>query len=96
MATERWEYGWQWKAACRGEDASVFYPPSHLEEREAKRDRERRAKELCGICPVRMECLEYALRTREPFGVWGGLNELERRNLLRERDRQEPPVRLLD
>lgn len=86
MATDGWEYGWQWRAACRGEDASLFFPPNHFEEREEKRDRERRAKAICAICPVRMECLDYAIRIREPHGIWGGLNELERRLLLRERE----------
>jgi len=36
---------------------------------------------------VRESCLEYALETRETHGVWGGMNETERRGLLRERDR---------
>lgn len=88
MATQRWEYGWQWQAVCRGEDAALFFPPSHLEDRDHKRERERRAKALCSICPVRIECLEYALRIREPYGVWGGLNEIERRAIHRERDRE--------
>ena len=35
---------------------------------------------------MQVECLDYSLRTREPYGVWGGLNELERRRLLRDRD----------
>jgi WhiB family redox-sensing transcriptional regulator len=34
---------------------------------------------------VRDECLEYALGIREPHGIWGGLNEFERRQLLRQR-----------
>ena len=87
MATERWEYGWQWRASCRGEDTSLFFPPNHPEVREEREVRERRAKALCGACPVRMDCLEYAVRTREPYGIWGGLNEMERRVLLRRRDR---------
>ena len=49
--------------------------------------RERQAKAICARCPVRIECLEYAVRIREPHGIWGGLNELERRILLRERER---------
>jgi WhiB family redox-sensing transcriptional regulator len=49
--------------------------------------RERQAKGICARCPVRIECLEYAVRIREPHGIWGGLNELERRILLRERER---------
>jgi WhiB family redox-sensing transcriptional regulator len=88
MATDRWEYGWQWRAACRGEeDASLFFAPSHLETKDEKHARERRAKSLCAGCPVRVECLEYAIRTREPHGIWGGLNELERRHLIKYRER---------
>jgi WhiB family redox-sensing transcriptional regulator len=88
VATSSWEYGWQWRAACRGDDSGLFFAPSHLESREARDARERRAKTICGECPVRAECLEYALRTREPHGIWGGMNELERRRLLREQERR--------
>jgi WhiB family redox-sensing transcriptional regulator len=45
----------------------------------ARQTREAAAKRICADCPVRRECLEYALRVREPFGIWGGLNESERR-----------------
>ncbi len=31
-----------------------------------------RAKELCGECPVRAQCLAAALEREEPWGVWGG------------------------
>lgn len=82
MATESWEWGWQWRAACRGEQA-VFYPPQEPETRDERLARERKAKAFCAICPVRVECLEYAVRIREPYGVWGGLNEIERRGLIR-------------
>jgi WhiB family redox-sensing transcriptional regulator len=91
MAANTWEYGWQWRAACRGEDARLFFPPNHSEPKEERLHREHRAKAICAICPVRVECLEYAVRTREPHGVWGGLNELERRLLLRERERRADP-----
>ena len=87
MATDRWEYGWQWRAACRGEDATLFFPPNHAENREERAVRERRAKTICARCPVRIDCLEYALRTREQHGIWGGLTETERRYVLRERER---------
>ena len=30
------------------------------------------AKEVCQTCPLKVECLEGALRRREPHGVWGG------------------------
>jgi WhiB family redox-sensing transcriptional regulator len=87
MAIHRWEYGWQWRAACRGEDSSLFFAPNHLELKEERSSRERRAKAICAVCPVRIECLEYALRIREPHGIWGGLNEPERRQMIRERER---------
>jgi WhiB family transcriptional regulator, redox-sensing transcriptional regulator len=86
VATERWEYGWQWRAACRGEDSALFFAPNHLETKEERAARDRRAKAICAVCPVRMECLEYSVRTREPHGIWGGLNEMERRRLIRERE----------
>jgi Transcription factor WhiB len=34
---------------------------------------------------VRVQCLEYALAVGETHGIWGGLNELERRRLARRR-----------
>lgn len=84
MAGER-TWGWQFQAACRGGDASLFFAPSYFETREEKGAREASAKAICRRCPVRERCLEYALAIREPHGVWGGLNELERRRLLRDR-----------
>ncbi len=94
MATHSWEYGWQWRAACRGEEANVFFAPNHSESKEDKHAREHRAKTICATCPVRIECLEYAVRTHEPHGIWGGLNELERRLLIRERERNGSAERL--
>jgi WhiB family transcriptional regulator, redox-sensing transcriptional regulator len=87
VATQSWEYGWQWRAACRGEDTSLFFAPNYPETKEEKTIRERQAKGICSRCPVRIECLEYAIRIREPHGIWGGLNEMERRILIRERER---------
>ncbi|MDA8343659.1 MAG: WhiB family transcriptional regulator [Acidimicrobiales bacterium] len=76
---------WQVRASCRGPQAEVFFPPNRAERKEEKAARERRAKEICRSCPVRKPCLAYALRIREPHGIWGGLNETERRNLLERR-----------
>jgi WhiB family redox-sensing transcriptional regulator len=76
---------WQHKAACKGPQAAVFFPPSHLERKDEKDARERRAKAICESCAVRRPCLEYALEIREPHGIWGGLNELERKQLLARR-----------
>ncbi|MHB1498966.1 MAG: WhiB family transcriptional regulator [Acidimicrobiales bacterium] len=72
---------WQVKAACRGQPAAIFFAPTHFERKETRVARERQAKAVCATCPVRRECLEYALRIREPHGIWGGLNESERREI---------------
>lgn len=82
---EDWNWGWQYEAACRGEDTSLFFAPSYFEKRHEKDGREAKAKAICARCPVRESCLDYALRIREPHGVWGGRNEFERRQLLRQR-----------
>ena len=79
------EAGWQLDAACRGEDAAAYFAPNYFEKRSEKDAREARAKVICARCPVREPCLAYALRIREPHGVWGGLNEMERRAVLRRR-----------
>ena len=89
MATHSWEYGWQWRAACRGEDSTVFFAPNHPEMKDEKWAREQKAKSICAVCPVRIECLEYAVHTHESHGIWGGLNELERRLLIRARERRD-------
>jgi WhiB family redox-sensing transcriptional regulator len=39
------------------------------------------AKSVCRECPVRGQCLEFALDSNEKFGVWGGLSERERKAL---------------
>ncbi|MCK8673263.1 WhiB family transcriptional regulator [Rhodococcus sp. HM1] len=41
--------------------------------------REREAKRICYQCPVLNQCRTYALSTREPYGVWGGTTERDRR-----------------
>lgn len=85
MRSQRAEDLWQERAACKGPQAAVFFPPSHLERKEERDARERRAKAICAVCPVRRPCLDYAIRIREPHGIWGGLNELERKQLIQPR-----------
>jgi WhiB family redox-sensing transcriptional regulator len=75
------EDAWQARAACRGPQSSVFFPPAHFERKDEKAAREARAKAICATCPVIRECLDYAVRIQEPHGIWGGLNEIERRQL---------------
>ncbi len=69
------ERPWVVFAACRNADPDLFFPSSKYEEREALA--------LCAICPVQRECLDYAFEARENFGIWGGLNEKQRRTSFR-------------
>ena len=76
---------WRASAQCRRDNASYFFAPPHFERKEEKEDRERVARSLCAACPVRRACLEYSIAVQEPHGIWGGMNELERRRLQRKR-----------
>jgi WhiB family transcriptional regulator, redox-sensing transcriptional regulator len=76
------ETAWQQQGLCRAADGSVFFPPSHFEHKPEREAREARAKAICAGCPVRLPCLEWALATREPHGVWGGRSEIERKQIL--------------
>jgi WhiB family redox-sensing transcriptional regulator len=60
--TSAWAIGL--RLPCRIGEVDLWFSesPTELE----------RAKQLCGACPVRVQCLDGALRRREPCGVWGG------------------------
>ena len=73
---------WQLRAACRGPESTLFFPPTVSERKEEREARELKAKSICSTCAVQRSCLDYALDIREPHGIWGGLNEHERRELL--------------
>jgi WhiB family redox-sensing transcriptional regulator len=70
---------WTERAACRtpGMDPELFFPasdsppPAQLSA----------ARNICARCPVRAHCLEWALRTGEPAGIWAGTTPAERRFL---------------
>ena len=82
MSAQRVDDEWQIRAAGRGPRAAGFLPPGSFERKEEKLGRERQGKEICRTCPVKQPCLDYAIAIREPHGIWGGLNEAERKNLL--------------
>ncbi|CAB4344044.1 MAG: WhiB family transcriptional regulator [Actinobacteria bacterium] len=74
-------WDWQLDAACRGMDSEVFFHPER--ERGSSRDnRIASAKAVCASCPVIKVCGEHALKVREPYGVWGGMSEEERENII--------------
>lgn len=66
------------RGKCRGTTID-FFPTNghHLLSREAK--------ELCNVCPVQMDCLDYALSHAIDYGVWGGTDEKERRRIRKSR-----------
>jgi WhiB family transcriptional regulator, redox-sensing transcriptional regulator len=74
-------WDWQHRAACRGADTRIFYHPEN-ERGPSRRHREEQAKQICRACPVLADRLVWALTTREPYGVWGGLSAAERWELL--------------
>jgi WhiB family redox-sensing transcriptional regulator len=92
VPSDRDDTGWRNRAACRDSDPNLFFPVGStgvaLEEVQA-------AKALCRTCPVRAECLAFALETNQEAGVWGGASEEERRQLRRNRHsaRRPAPVR---
>jgi WhiB family redox-sensing transcriptional regulator len=73
---------WQELGLCRASDATVFFPPAHFEHKPERTAREAKAKAICARCPVRITCLDWAITTREPHGVWGGYSESERKQIL--------------
>jgi WhiB family transcriptional regulator, redox-sensing transcriptional regulator len=76
---------WQNDAACLSEDPDLFFPIGTTGDAVPQI---MTAKSICATCPVLSTCLEYALETRQDYGVWGGLTEDERRSLRRSRQRR--------
>jgi WhiB family redox-sensing transcriptional regulator len=51
-------------------------------------NRIQQAKAECAMCPVREDCLDWAIETNQDFGIWGGCTERERRKIRNERNRR--------
>lgn len=79
---------WYSDAICAQTDPECFYPE--------KGGSVRTAKKTCAGCPVRSDCLQFALDNDERHGIWGGLSERERRRLKRGSRRPAHPYRHLD
>ena len=69
------ERPWVVFSSCRDADPDLFFPTT--------REETQQALAICASCPVRPECLEYALEARERFGIWGGVTEKRRKGLQR-------------
>jgi WhiB family transcriptional regulator, redox-sensing transcriptional regulator len=69
---------WWSLAACQSADPDLFFPISGSG---PALGQVRQAKAVCADCPVRTDCLSYALAADPLHGVWGGMSEEERRRL---------------
>ena len=68
----------------------MFFHPQN-ERGSARVTRDRAAKMICAGCTVRLECADYAVRAREPYGVWGGLSEEDREQIYTRLDAHSYP-----
>jgi WhiB family redox-sensing transcriptional regulator len=81
-----WERpAWMRKAAC----ARVGFPEWWFPGERGTDSNALVAKQICYTCPVRQQCLEFAIKNRE-YGIWGGLTETERHPPRKRRGR--PPA----
>jgi WhiB family redox-sensing transcriptional regulator len=60
--------------ACKDVDTNLFF--SELKSKVEK------AKSICNSCPVKSECLEFALKDGIEFGIFGGVTADERKELV--------------
>jgi WhiB family redox-sensing transcriptional regulator len=63
-------------AACATTDPELWFPELDSLWRVAQ------AKKICEKCPVKQECLNYALVNKFKDGIWGGLSPTERHRLM--------------
>lgn len=77
---------WMHKAACRGEGFDAWFSTDEVGEQADS------ARRVCAGCPVRPECLDYALDGHIRHGLWGGLSSRERAALNRRR-RPQPTAK---
>jgi WhiB family transcriptional regulator, redox-sensing transcriptional regulator len=82
---------WPSLGACLDQDPELFFPAARSVTAWVQLAL---AKNVCARCPVRGECLRFALATGQEYGVWGGTSEQERKQMRRlvRVGSQRPPV----
>jgi len=75
---------WVEQAACKGLDPELWFPTRGDNTSYGE------ATKVCGECPVRAECLDYAVTNRIRTGIWGGLGQRGRRALIQNTPRRRP------
>lgn len=81
---------WSRDAACRVAPPELFHPTGEAAVVLAET---REAKAWCARCAVQRQCLTDSLARGERWGVWGGMDEKERRAFLRRRRERERAAR---
>ena len=82
---ERDSMAWSRYASCDTADPDLFFPPPGTDTFYAR--------SICRECPVRRQCLDYALESKQKFGIWGGMTEAQRRRIRREDITANHPAR---
>jgi WhiB family redox-sensing transcriptional regulator len=83
---------WLDLAACAGMDTDLFFPQENIGGPQrgrgvsGEKERVKRALDICRECPVRRECLLYAIELNCTHGIFGGMDAAERRNYAAEHD----------
>ena len=72
---------WADNAACKDAPTSWFYP-RFGSRNTGEKSKIMNAKKLCSSCPVKRECLEWALESGEEDGIWGGFEPKERYEMI--------------
>ncbi len=85
---------WMDKARCKGIDPDLFHPDENDED-QVKVAKKEKAKAICAECPVRLDCLEFAINKPEKDGIWGGATKDERDKLKRKSVKRNKPIREL-
>lgn len=85
--------------ACDASMVDLFFPEAEIKDDSSGRKRRPRAnyeeaRAVCATCPERTPCLDYALRHRIDFGMWGGKTPRERREIRSEERRRADAVQL--
>jgi WhiB family redox-sensing transcriptional regulator len=69
---------WERKPACATADPRVFFPEDTDGRPVEDGPEADAARRICAQCPLRNQCLEYALSAGMPAGIWGGHSTDER------------------
>lgn len=77
---------WMARGRCADKPPATFFPSDGVGVEVAKR--------ICEECPVKSECLEFALDNRIDHGVWGGTSERQRRRIAKARLADRSPTRM--